>query len=129
MIMIIAPKDTVVYQLYTNLIKKEITFIHELIAFASIDLIDVNETNNNSMYIKSYDKFNENIVSGFVTAGKMRFILMHEGKSDDSIKIFFQEVYEYYCKAILNPFIDKQSKIFSATFDSKVKQSLKKNLN
>ncbi len=129
MFLIISPQDKVVYQLYTNLIKREITFIHELISFASLDLVDVLEQNKESMYVKSVDKFNENIVSAFVTAGKMRFLLMHEGKNDDNIKNFFQEVYEYYCKALLNPFIDKESKIFSSSFDIKIKYSLKKHLN
>jgi len=75
------------------------------------------------------DMFKEYIVHSFITSGKMRFILLHEGKNDDSIKYFFQEVYEYYCKALLNPFIDKESVIFSKTFDAKVQNSLKKNLN
>ena len=129
MFLIISPEDVVVYQCYTNLIKKDITFIHELIAFASLDLIDLSELNNSSMYIKLVDKFNESQVSAFVTAGKMRFILLHEGKNEDSIKLFFQEAYEYYCKVLLNPFIDKQSKIFSDNFNVKIKQAIKKNLN
>lgn len=129
MFLIISPEDTVVYQLYTSLIKKDVTFIHELIAFSSLDLVDISEQNNTNMYVKSVDKFNENIVSAFVTAGKMRFLLLHEGKNDENIRSFFQDVYEFYCKALLNPFIDKESKIFSQTFDAKVKHLLKKHLN
>lgn len=28
----------------------------------------------------------------------MRFLFIHEGKSEDTIKNFFQEAYEYYVK-------------------------------
>lgn len=128
MFMIVSPNDKVVYQLYTNLNKKDITFYHELIAFSSLDLVDISENKTNNMYLKSVDMFKEYIVHSFITSGKMRFILLHEGKNDDSIKYFFQEVYEYYCKALLNPFIDKESVIFSKTFDAKVQNSMKKNL-
>ena len=128
MFLIISPEDVVVYQLYTNLIKKDISYIEELIIYASLDKVQDKESSN-SMNLKIIDTFKEKIIMGFLTAGKMRFILMHEGKSEENVKYFFQEVYEYYCKAILNPFIDKESKIFSTTFDEKVKLSLKKHLN
>ena len=59
----------------------------------------------------------------------MRFLLLHEGLSDDSIKNFFNDVYEYYVKALLNPFIDKNTKISSKTFDAKVNNLMKRHLN
>ena len=51
----------------------------------------------------------------------MRFLLLHEGLSDGSIKNFFNYVYEYYVKALLNPFIDKNTKINSKNFDEQEK--------
>ena len=54
--------------------------------------------------------------------------ILHEGISDDYIKNFFNDVYEYYVKALLNPFIDKNTKINSKVFDEKVKQLMKKHL-
>ena len=130
MFLIVSPEDIVVYQIiYTNLIKKEITFLHELITFASLDIIETSESNSNAMFLKSVDKFNEYTVSAFSSAGKMKLILLHESKiSDDSMKAFFYEVYEYYCKALLNPFIDKNTKIFSSNFDNKIKIALKKHI-
>jgi Sedlin, N-terminal conserved region len=41
---------------------------------------------------------NHQQVSAFLTAGNIKFILLHSGRSDDSIKNFFQEVYELYVK-------------------------------
>jgi hypothetical protein len=41
---------------------------------------------------------NHQQVSIFLTAGNIKFILLHAGRSDDSIKNFFHEVYELYVK-------------------------------
>ena len=44
------------------------------------------------------DKFNNMSVTAFVTPGNARFLLLHEGRSDDSIRAFFTEVYELYLR-------------------------------
>jgi trafficking protein particle complex subunit 2 len=41
---------------------------------------------------------NHQQVSCFLTAGNIKFMLLHGGKNEDSIKNFFQEVYELYVK-------------------------------
>jgi hypothetical protein len=65
----------------------------------------------------------------------MRFIFVHEGKSEDTIKGFLNESYEYYVKvrdnvvmtqALMNPFVDKNTRLFSPSFDSKIKLLAKK---
>ncbi len=98
MFTIISPDDVQVYELNTGMLKKDITYIHELIAYASLDLVENVEWNNQNAYLKTVDQFNEFSINCFLTSGRMRFIFIHENKSDDSIKKFLQDSYEYYVK-------------------------------
>lgn len=38
------------------------------------------------------------MVSTFLTAGNIKFMLLHGGRSEDSIRNFFMDVYELYVK-------------------------------
>ena len=37
-------------------------------------------------------------VSAFVTAAQIKFLLLHDGRSEDSVKGFFKEVYDGYLR-------------------------------
>lgn len=47
---------------------------------------------------QTIDRFNNLIVTAFVTPGNARFLLLHDGRSDDSIRAFFTDVYELYLR-------------------------------
>jgi hypothetical protein len=49
------------------------------------------------------------------------FLLLHEGRSDESIKNFFAEAHELYVKNLLNPFYQFDSPIVSSAFDTHIK--------
>lgn len=44
------------------------------------------------------------VVTAFVTPGNARFLLLHDGRSDDSIRAFFMEVYELYLRVSARPY-------------------------
>ncbi|RDB23219.1 Trafficking protein particle complex subunit 2 [Hypsizygus marmoreus] len=100
----------------------------QMIANASLDMIEDVMRKENTMYLKAVDKFNEWTVSAFVTPGNMKFVLLHEGKNDDGIRQFFMDVWELYVKTMLNPFHTAHTTIRSATFDARVRASAKKHL-
>ncbi|MCQ2817015.1 MAG: hypothetical protein MJ252_07095 [archaeon] len=67
MFMIISPDDSQVYEMKTT--KKEITYIHELVAYSSLDLIENSEWTTNTMNLKQVDKFNDFSINCFVSPG------------------------------------------------------------
>ena len=75
----------------------------------------------------------------------MKFIVLHETKNDDGIKVFFNDLWELYLKVrvlslssvpdvqrgfqtAMNPFHTAHTPIRSGVFDSRVRASAKKNL-
>lgn len=77
------------------------------------------------MHLGVVDRFNNLNVSAFSTACRTRFLLLHDGRSDESVKNFFRGVHELYIKAALNPFFLPAAKITSSEFNTKVRQLAK----
>jgi trafficking protein particle complex subunit 2 len=48
-------------------------------------------------------------------------MLLHESRNDDGIRAFFNDVWECYVKALLNPFYAVDKPIKSSVFESKVR--------
>jgi glycosylphosphatidylinositol transamidase (GPIT) subunit GPI8 len=74
------------------------------------------------MHLGVVDRFNSLQVSAFTTATRIKFLLLHEGRSDDLVKSFFRDVYELYLRVMLNPFHTPTSKITTPLFHQKVRQ-------
>jgi len=94
--------------------------LNQLIAHAALDLVDEHIKMSTQMYLKRIDKFNEYIVSAFVTASGIRFLVLHDKHNDDAIRHFFVEVYEAFIKQSMNPMYKHGEKIYSVRFNHKV---------
>jgi len=83
----------------------------------------------NSLYLKVVDNFYGYLISGFITPGNIKFLLLHEqSKNEESIKQFFNDLNDLYVKTLLNPFYKVNDPISSSLFDLKVKGFAKKYL-
>merc|ERR1711916_95808 len=91
----------------------------QFVLHASLDVVDAAKWSTTAMHLRAVDAYKALTVSAFVTVGGCRFLLLHDGRSEDSIKSFFHTVYEYYMKVFLNPFYELDAPIKSSSFRSK----------
>jgi hypothetical protein len=97
---------------------------------------------HNLRYLKCIDKFFNNYISCLVTAGNIKFLLLHQPsttvsatssrsstsiganptspQTEEAIRNFFVEVYENYVKTIMSPFYRVNMEIRSPIFRSRV---------
>lgn len=85
-----------------------------------MDIVQDLAWTTSAMFLKQVDRFNDLVVSVYVTAVHTRFMILHDSRNDDGIKRFFQEVHELYKKILLNPLYLLGSRITSSHFDTKV---------
>ncbi|XP_003380185.1 translationally-controlled tumor protein-like protein [Trichinella spiralis] len=90
--------------------------LKQLIAHASLDIVDEAAAEQSHMMIKQVEKYNEWNISAFVTSSGVRFLMLHTAKNDEGIKNFFIEIYEMYIKLAMNPFHRIGEKIESPAF-------------
>ncbi|XP_031262687.1 trafficking protein particle complex subunit 2 isoform X1 [Pistacia vera] len=102
--------------------------LHQFILHAALDIVQDLAWTTSAMFLKAIDRFNDLVVSVYVTAGHTRLMLLHDSRNDDGIKSFFQEVHELYIKILLNPLYLPGSRITSSHFDTKVRALARKYL-
>ncbi|VEU34652.1 unnamed protein product [Pseudo-nitzschia multistriata] len=98
------------------------------VVHSSLDLVDNATWTSQNMYLRVIDKVNQQYVSAFLTAGNIKFLLLHPGKGEIEIKNFFHEVHEFYVKLSMNPFYKYDTPITSKEFDKRVRAVARRNL-
>ncbi|KAL8230384.1 hypothetical protein R6Q57_000162 [Mikania cordata] len=128
--MIISKNDIPIYEAEVGTApkKEEAAHLHQFILHAALDVVQDLAWTTSAMFLKAIDRFNDLVVSVYVTAVfflthaiHTRLMLLHDSRNDDGIKSFFQEVHELYIKTLLNPLYLPGSRVTSSHFDTKVR--------
>ncbi|SCU85002.1 LAFA_0D13300g1_1 [Lachancea sp. 'fantastica'] len=94
-------------------------------------------SSNSNCYLGKIDHFYGLAITGYLSYGNMKFVMVHSGNvnngapvliDDVSVKSFYQEVHELYVKTLMNPFYTLNDPITSPVFDRKVRALAKKYL-
>ncbi|KRZ60901.1 Translationally-controlled tumor -like protein, partial [Trichinella nativa] len=99
---IVDMNDRLMFEL--NISKKndfDSMLLKQLIAHASLDIVDEAAAEQSHMMIKQVEKYNEWNISAFVTSSGVRFLMLHTAKNDEGIKNFFIEIYEIKLNLLL----------------------------
>ncbi|GFP99703.1 transport protein particle 20 kDa subunit [Phtheirospermum japonicum] len=130
--MIVSKNDIPIYEAEVGTVpkKEDAAHQHQFILHAALDIVQDMAWTTSAMFLKAIDRFNDLVVSVYVTAESLhtRLMLLHDSRNDDGIKSFFQEVHELYIKTLLNPLYLPGSRVTSSHFDTKVRALARKYL-
>ncbi|KAK9472011.1 Sedlin [Dipodascopsis tothii] len=135
---LIGPGDNAIYELEfgtfrqggdgTSKFSQDMKQLNPFIVHSSLDIVEEVQWISSPMYMKVIDRFYNYFVSAFITAGNIKFLLLHESRSEESIRQFFMDLYDLYVKRIMSPFYTVGQPIKSQTFDHRVRLLAKKYL-
>ncbi|KAI9917981.1 hypothetical protein PsorP6_012878 [Peronosclerospora sorghi] len=140
MFVVVGSKEPL-YKMEMRARREESAHVDEFVLHAALDLVDELMWTTPAMFLKVVDRFNDQLVSAFVTASGIKFLLLHETRNDDTVKAFFHEVHDLYVKVrsigctlcshwqtnyslsqlLMNPFYEYDTPIHSDIFDARVK--------
>ena len=106
--------------------QSELQYLHQFILHSSMDMVASSCSVNPSTFLKVVDRFNAAQVSAYVTFGGSTFLLLHNGRNEESVRRFFLEIHELYVKHLLNPLIDPSASIIFPQFNDFVLASARK---
>lgn len=129
--MVVSREDFPLYSLHIEKLVSQKTAlekqdIFELVMHAALDPVDTMQWQTTNMYLKQVDKFDSLTVHCLILPSNAKLLLLHENESEDKIKNFFNEIYELFVKAILNPFYDPKQKLDIDQFDLRVRSHVKR---
>ncbi|KAE8907160.1 hypothetical protein PF005_g20913 [Phytophthora fragariae] len=97
MFVVVGSKEPL-YKMEMRARREESAHVDEFVLHAALDLVDELMWTTPAMALKVVDRFNDQLVSAFVTASGVKFLLLHETRNDDTVKAFFHEVHDLYVK-------------------------------
>lgn len=114
---------------YAKQREREQRYLQQFLAHSALDVAEERHAEAGTIVanLKTIDRYSD-YVSAYVTANRGKFILLHEGRAEDSIKAFFSELHELYAKALANPLCDALGVITSSGFDERVRSSARRHL-
>lgn len=81
---IVSRNDIPIYEAEVGVAAKreDAAQLHQFILHAALDVVQDLAWTTSAMYLKSVDRFNELVVSVYVTAGHTRLMLLHDGSKE-----------------------------------------------
>ena len=113
--------DNPIYEAEFTDKKEENRHLNQFIIHSALDMVAESMWATNTMFLRTVDKFNDMLISAFVTAGGIRMMMLHDARNEENIRDFFQEVYKLYVRVAMNPFYEPSSQIKSSAFDRKTR--------
>ncbi|WFD17046.1 TRAPP subunit [Malassezia arunalokei] len=108
----------------------------QMIAHGSLDSLEDRQFLESNIYFKNLDRIYDWNVSVFLVPCStctpahldIKFILLHQHKHEEGIRLFLMDVWELWVKIFMNPFQDLDAPIQSTSFDTRIRASAKRHL-
>ena len=97
-------------------------YLYHFVLHAALDAVDDQEWATNSMYLGIVDRFNNLQVSAYTSGSRVRMLMLHDGRSEESVKAFMKGVHDLLVPIMLNPFFLPKERITSVDFHSRVRK-------
>ena len=78
----VGKKDNPIYEAEFSRKKEENRHLNQFIVHSALDMVDESMWTTSSMFLKTVDKFNESLISAFVTAGGIRLMMLHDQRNE-----------------------------------------------
>ena len=73
-------------------------YLHQFVLHAALDAVNEQVWTTTSMHLGNVDKFNNLMVAAYATAAHVKFLLLHDGRNEETIRLFFRDVYDIYVR-------------------------------
>uniref|UniRef100_A0A7S1T8C1 Trafficking protein particle complex subunit n=1 Tax=Compsopogon caeruleus TaxID=31354 RepID=A0A7S1T8C1_9RHOD len=100
--------------------------VAQLVVNAALDMVDEMMWRTRDMNLKVVDRFDDQVIHAFVTAGNFRFMLLSDGKQEEGARTFFFDLYELFTRVLMNPLHDRSTSVSHPIFRERVRQLTRK---